>query len=365
MRQHSEYSDEAVRPHSTLRMRRRIVRETSSAALPSPHPLPPVRIRRRAFVAGLGAIACRSAFAQPSLHTYRIGFLRIGTPPRSFIEPFRQGLSELGYVEGKNLVIEFEAATTAEQLPEAAAKLVSKNVHLIVASGAAAVLPAWHASGTIPIVFVAGIDPMAAGLASGGLAQHSSNVTGLTTVQIDLTAKRIELLKEMLPALQRIAFLIRDGNPGCADYVREAKKATTALGLKLDVISVRSRTDLDGAFESIRALGADAIVPMDDSVFTEARRQIVELANHYRLPGIYPTREFVEEGGLLSFGPNYSAVFRRAAALVDKIMKGVRPADLPIEQPTTFEIVVNISTSNALQLEIPLSILVRADELME
>ena len=325
-------------------------------------------MRRREVIAILASIAIAwsgTPRAQQWNRLYRIGFLRIGPPPSSFIEPFRNELSELGYSEGRNLVIEFGLARSAEQLPEVAAELVRRDVDLIVASGAAAVLPARDAAKGRPVIFVAGIDPIATGLTIRELAQTGANITGLTTVQIDLTAKRMQILKEMLPSLTGVAFLVRESNPGSADYVQEAEKAAHALGIRLHVLKVQTTESLDAAFESALSVGADAVVPMDDAAFTSARRRLVELAQRHRLPGVYPIREFVAEGGLISLGPKYQEVYRRAAAYVDKILKGTSAADLPVEQPTSFEIVLSLRAASALNLTIPPTLLARADEVIE
>jgi putative tryptophan/tyrosine transport system substrate-binding protein len=187
-------------------------------------------------------------------------------------------------------------AKSAEQLPEAASALIRRNVDVIVASGAAAVLPARDAAKGVPVI----IDPIASGLAIRGLAQPGANVTGLTTTQIDLTAKRVQLLKEVLPSLKAVAFLVREGNPGSAEHVREMQRATQALGLALHVIAVGSASDLEDAFRTALDRGASALVPMSDAALTSARRTLVQLAERYQLPGVYYIREFVIEGGLIS-----------------------------------------------------------------
>jgi putative tryptophan/tyrosine transport system substrate-binding protein len=325
-------------------------------------------MRRREFIRLSSTFAVAlpyAARAQVPNRVYRIGFLRIGPPPPSFIEPFRQGLKDLGYVEGQNLTIEFGLAKNAEQLPEVADALVRRNVDLIVASGAAAVLPARDAARGVPVIFIAGIDPITLGLASKGLAQGGANITGLTTVQIDLTAKRMQLLKEMLPSLTSVAFLLREANPGTALYVAEAERAAQTLGMSLHLMPTRSASDFEQAFRNALAFGAAAVVPMDDAAFTSNRRELVELAERYKLPGVYAIREFVAEGGLISLGPKYKDVYRRAATYVDKILKGTNPADLPVEQPTTFEVVINLKTAAALGIAIPPTLLARADEVIE
>ena len=324
-------------------------------------------MRRREFIATVGALlaASSSARGQPRQRLYRIGLLRIGQPPPSFIEPFRQGLRELGYDEAHNLIIDFALAERAEHLPEIATALARRKVDVIVASGAAAVLPARDASATIPVIFVAGIDPIGTGLAIRGLAQPGANVTGITTVQIDLTAKRMQLLKEVMPAESRVAFLSRETNPGNAEYVREATRAAAALGVALHVIPAQSEEDFSAAFQEAVAGGAGALIPMDDAAFTSGRGKLIELANHHRLPAVYPIREFVIDGGLVSLGPNYPEVYRRAAAFVDKIFRGASPSDLPVEQPTKFELVVNLKAAGALGVVFPPTLIARADEVIE
>jgi ABC-type uncharacterized transport system substrate-binding protein len=324
-------------------------------------------VDRREFMLGFGGVAASPllARAQQSPRVYRIGFLRVGPPPSSFIEPLRNGLRELGYVEGQNLVIEFALASSVDQLPDLSRALVRRNVDLIFASGAASVLPAKEASRSIPVVFVAGIDPIATGLAVKGLAKPDANLTGLSTVQIDLTAKRMQLLKEMLTSVSLIAFLSRESNPGSAEYIREAERAAQTLSINLKLVSARGPEDFEKAFQSAAALGAGALVPMDDAVFTSERRRLVDLAERYRLPGVYPIREFVIAGGLMSLGPKYQDVYRHAATFIDKILKGVRPAELPVEQPTTFEVVINQKTAKKLGLTVPPTLLARADEVIE
>jgi putative ABC transport system substrate-binding protein len=217
----------------------------------------------------------------------------------------------------------------------------------------------------MPVVFVAGIDPIATELTVRGLAQPGANVTGLTTVQIDLTAKRMQLLKEMLPSLTRVAFLTRDANPGSAQYVHEAEQAAYLLGVGFHVISAHSPAEFEEVFRKALALGAGAVVPMDDAAFTSGRKALVQLAERYSLPGVYPIREFVLEGGLISLGPKYQDVYRRAATYVDKVLKGTKPSDMPVEQPTSFEVVVNVRTAKSLGLAIPPTLLARADEVIE
>jgi putative ABC transport system substrate-binding protein len=288
--------------------------------------------------------------------------LRFGSPPLAFIEGFRQGLRDLGYVEGQNIVIEYGLAQSVAQLPDVAAELVRLKVDVLVASGVPSVLPAKNATSTIPVVFVAAIDPVAAGLVAS-LARPGGNVTGVTVMQADLTGKRFQLLKELLPKLSRIAILVRATSPAAAEYVKEAELAARTLGTPLQVLTVREPRDLEGAFSAAR--GASALVWSDDAVFTAHRIQIAELALKNRLPTVSGLREVVEAGGLMAYGAHTGELHRRAATFVDKILKGAKPADLPVERPTKFELVINLKTAKALGLTIPPSLLGRADEVIQ
>ena len=323
-------------------------------------------LERREFITLLGGAALAwplAARAQQAGKMYRIGMLRVGAPPPSFIGPFRQGLSDLGYVEGKNTVIELGLARREEQLPDVAAELVDLKVDVLVASGTPAVVPARNATQTIPVVFVAGIDPIAIGLVAS-LARPGGNVTGLTALHADLTGKRLELLKEIVPTLSRVALLSRVANPGHQQYVREAALAARTLGMELQVLPVPASSDYEEAFRS--ASGAGGLLQVDDAVFTSHRLTLVELATRHRLPGVYGGgREFVEAGGFLALGPNYSDLYRRAATYVDKLLKGAKPADLPVEQPTKFELIINLKTAKVLGVEVPPMLLARADEVIE
>jgi len=301
------------------------------------------------------------AAAQPAGKVHRIGILRVGPPPPSFIEPFRQGLRELGYVEGQNIAFEFGLARDVKQIPDVAAGLVRLKVDVLVASGTPSVLPARNATRTIPVVFVTALDPVATGVVAS-LARPGGNVTGFTAFHADLTGKRLELLKEVLPKLSRVAVLSRVTNPGHAQYVREAELAARVLRVELQILPVRGPSDFEGAFHAAR--GADALLQVDDAALTAHRRQLVELAARNRLPGIYGFREFVELGGLLAYGPDYGDMYRRAATYVDKILKGAKPRDLPVEQPRKFDFVINLKTAKALGITIPPEVLSRADRVI-
>jgi putative ABC transport system substrate-binding protein len=303
-----------------------------------------------------------AAEAQPAKPVYRIGFLRNGPPPESFIGGFRQGLRELGYVEGQNINIEYGLAGSADQLPDTAAELVRRNVDVIIASGTPPVVAAKTATRTIPIVFVAAIDPIATGLADS-LARPGGNVTGFALIEADLMGKRLELLREIVPGLSRVAVLSQSINPGNAEYVRQAELAARALGLQLQVIAVHDPGDFERAFTEIRDAGA--VIQLADVLFTSYRREMVELAVKHQLPVVYGLREFVDAGGLLAYGPDIPDHYRRAAIYVDKILKGAKPADLPVQQPTKLELVINLQTARAMRLEIPRAILALADEVIE
>jgi putative ABC transport system substrate-binding protein len=293
---------------------------------------------------------------------HRIGFLRSGPPPETFLQGFRQGLRDLGYVEGQNVTVEFEVAASADQLPAAAAELARRKVDVIIASGTPSVPPAKRATTTIPIVFVASIDPVATGMAVS-LARPGGNVTGLAGIHADLMGKRLEFLKAALPRLSRVAVLCHATNPGNAEYIKQGELAAQALGLQLQVVAVRNAADLGRAYGEAR--GAGALVQLDDVLFTTHRKQVVELAVRNELPAMYGFREFVDVGGLMAYGPDWPDLYRRAASVVDKILKGAKPADLPIEQPTKFELVINLKTARALGLTIPQSVLLRADEIVQ
>lgn len=303
-----------------------------------------------------------TAEAQQAGKVNRIGFLRVGPPPTTFIEGFRQGLRELGYLEGQNITIEYGLARSAGEVPDVAAELVRLKVDVLVASGTPSVLPARNATSTIPVVFVAAIDPVATGVITS-LARPGGNVTGVTAMHADVTGKRLELLKELLPKLSRIAVLVRATSPATAQYVKEAELAARTLGAQLQVLAVRDPRDFEGAFSA--AQGASALLQVDDAVFTAHRTQIAELALKNRLPTMSGLSEMVEAGGLIAYGPHYGDLYRRAATHVHKILKGAKPADLPVEQPTRFELVINLKTAKALGLTIPPSVLVRADQVIQ
>jgi putative tryptophan/tyrosine transport system substrate-binding protein len=317
-----------------------------------------------AIVVALGPLLAPivAAEAQQPGKVHRIGFLRNGPPPQTFIEGFQNGLRELGYADGQDISIEYALADSAAQLPNAAAELVRRKVDVIIASGTPPVAAAKNATRTIPIVFVASIDPVATGLVAS-LARPGGNVTGFAGIHADSMGKRLELLREVVPGISRVAVLSHATNPGNVEYIKHAELAAPALGLQLQVVAVRDADDLERAFREMRS--ASAVIQLDDVVFTSHRRPVVELAAKYRLPVMYGFKEFVDAGGLMAYGPDLPDLYRRAATYVDKILKGAKPADLPIEQPTKLELVINLKTARTFGLDIPATVLARADEVIE
>jgi putative ABC transport system substrate-binding protein len=325
-------------------------------------------VRRREFIGQLAGAVFEwlllgaSAQAQGLRKVKRIGFLRVGPPPVAWIEALRQGLREHGHIEGQNIVIDFGLTPNAAHLSYAASKLARLKVDIIFASGTPPLLAAKEIAGTIPVVFVAAIDPVATGLAAS-LAHPGGNITGLTNTQADITGKQLQLLKELLPGLSRIAVMVRAANQASARYVEEAETAARSLGVQLQVLAMRDPHEIEAMFMTAR--GASAVLLTDDAVFTANRTLITELARENRLPFISSTSEFAKSGGLMSYGPNTSDLYRRAAAHIDKILKGATAGELPIEQPTKFEFVINGKTAKVLGLTIPPTLLARADEVIE
>jgi putative ABC transport system substrate-binding protein len=323
-------------------------------------------MKRREFIIWLGC----SAIAKPTAVLAqeagkvirRIGFLRVGPPPPAFIDGFRKGLRELGLVEGRHFVIEYALAQSAAQTPGAAAELVRRGVDILVASGTPSVLPARDAAGQTPVVFVATLDPVATGLVAS-LARPGRNITGMTSISGDVIAKRLQMIKELLPSLTRIAILVRESSPTAAQYVQEARTAARNLGIELQIESERNPQDLDGIFAAVH--GSSALLVADDAEFTADRARIAELALRSRLPTVSGLREMVEAGGLMAYGASFGELYRRAASHVHKILQGANPADLPVEQPTKFELVLNMRTARTLGLTIPPSLLALADEVID
>ena len=304
--------------------------------------------------------------AQPGAQEARIGVLTLSTAswaPNA--EGFRQGLREHGYVEGQNIVFEHrDAAGRADRLPALAGELVRLNVDVIVTQSNVAALAAKHATQTIPIVMAIAGDPVEAGLVAS-LARPGGNVTGLTLMQTELSGKRLELLKEVAPNITLVAVIWNPTDPPAARSLQETEAAARSLGLKLHAIEARSRADLEAAFKAVAAVRPGAFFTLPGGMFQDNIRRIIEFAVKRRLPGVFPNREFAEAGGLLSYAPSLGANWRRAAVFVDKILRGARPADIPVEQPTNFELVINLKTAKALGVTIPASMLGRADRVIK
>ena len=318
---------------------------------------------RRMFVAGVAAVlvAPLAAEAQQTGKVYRIGFLRAGEPPKFWIEEFRQGLRELGYVEGQNLIIEFRIGTL-DQLPQLAEELVRSKVDVILASASSAGIAAKNATTTVPIVFTSLSHPVEIGLVKS-LARPGANITGLTVNVAAHAVKRLELLRELVPTLRHVAMLTHPGHPTDPVQRKEMEEAARALRLQLNPTAVRGPEDFEAGFKAIGR--ADGLVHIDTPLFTTHRARLAELAAKSRLPAIWANRTIVEAGGLMSYGTYIPALFRRAAIHVDRVLKGTKPADLPVEQPTTFEFIINLKTAKALGLTMPPSLLLRADQLIE
>ncbi len=312
------------------------------------------------------AVPLAAAAQQPG-KVYQIGVLETiaASLNSENLQAFRQELTALGYVEGRNLALAYRSADgRAERFPELAAELVRRRVDLIVTRGTPAAIAAKKATTVIPIVMAASGDPLGSGLVPS-LARPGGNLTGLSAVVTELAGKRLELLREAFPAFSRVAHLWNPSNPMSANDWRETIAAARALGVMASSLEVRKSEDFRPAFEAARKQRADVMVVSLDALMQNHHRQIVDLARRHRLPDVYASREFVEAGGLMAYGVSYPDLYRRAAIYVDKIFKGVRPADLPIEQPTKFELVINLKTAKVLGLTIPPSLLVRADHLIE
>ena len=310
---------------------------------------------------------CVSTHAQQPTKIPRIGLLFTATPSAAAarIEAFRQGLRELGYVEGKNILIEQRYAEgQLNHMNELAAELVRLKVDVIVTIGPAATRPAKEATHAIPIVMGVDDDPVGNGFVAS-LARPGGNITGLASLAPEIGGKQLELLKEIVPRLSRVAVLGTSTQPGNAQSLREAEVAAQALAVKLQYLDVLSPKDIEPVFRTASNGRAEAVLVLRASVFFSHRKQIVDLAAKRQLPAMYYTTEYVEEGGLMTYGVSITDLFRRAATYVDKILKGAKPAELPIEQPTKFELVVNLKTAKRIGLTIPPNVLARADKVIK
>jgi putative ABC transport system substrate-binding protein len=309
-----------------------------------------------------------AAEGQPAGKVRRLGYLSAGSPPGNprLIEAFRQGLRDLGWAEGQNVAIEYRFAEGRfDRLPGLAAELVRLTVDVIVASPLPAALAAKSATGTIPVVFMGVADPVGQGLVAS-LAVPGGNVTGLSfSVGPDIFGKDLELLKDAVPRLRHVAVLSNPASQGQRLILSNVKSAARSLGLQLQLLEARGPEEFDGAFAAMARERVGALFVVTDPAYSPHRARLAELAAKSRLPSIFTQREDAEAGGLISYGPRLSDLWRRGATYVDKLLKGARPADLPVEQPTKFELVINLKTAKALGLTIPPSVLARADEVIQ
>jgi putative ABC transport system substrate-binding protein len=326
-------------------------------------------ITRRVFVGSLagGLLAAPLAVdAQQAGKIAKIGYLGVGTAPAyaNRIEALRAGLHDLGYVEGKNVVIEYRWAERADQLPKLAAELVRINVDVIFATSSTEVEAARQATKTIPIVFATHADPVSLGHIAS-LPRPGGNITGLTLLLTDLVAKELEILKEVVPHATRLGVLLTLTAPSHRPALQAAKAAGEKLGVQVHMVSVQTAEDLDGAFATMARERVGGLLVVASPLTRSQRTLLAELALKHRLPGMFGTKENVEAGGLMSYAADLPDLTRRAATYIDKILKGAKPADLPVEQATKFEFVINLKTAKALGLTIPQSVLVRADQVIQ
>jgi putative ABC transport system substrate-binding protein len=308
-------------------------------------------------------LAPSPSHAQAVAKTPRVGMLTPAFDPHSGFAGFRQGLRDLGYVEGQSIALEYRYAEgQVERLPALAAEFVRLTVDVILADSVAAARAAQHASETLPIVLVGG-DPVGQGLVAS-LARPGGNITGVSVNDPALMGKRLELLKAAVPGVTRVAYLWHAA-PITARSLQEAERAARALGMQLHSVEVRDPYPFDQAFATMAAAHADALITQPSAQFFTRRTQLVDMAVKTRLPGVFPEREFAEAGGLMAYGNSIPGAYYRAATYVDKILKGAKPADLPVEQAMKFELVINLKTAKALGLTIPPTLLFQADEVLQ
>jgi putative ABC transport system substrate-binding protein len=307
------------------------------------------------------------ADAQPPAKVARIGFLSVGSAASMSgrVEAFRRGLREQGYTEGQNIVVEYRyAEDKLDRLREFAEELARLKVDVIVTGGPIATRPAKETAGTIPIVLAYEADPIRTGLVAS-LARPGGNITGLSSNAEELSGKRLELLKEAIPKLSRVAVLRNPGMLGTAEALKDAELAAQSLGLKIQALEIRGPSDLDGIFQGAKKGSAGALMTIGDPVTFTHRKRVADLAIKNRIATIHGQIQFAEAGGLMVYGPNDADMYRRAATFVDKILKGSKPADLPVERPVKFDLVINLKTAKQLGLTIPPNVLARADRVIK
>jgi ABC-type uncharacterized transport system substrate-binding protein len=331
-------------------------------------PISAGKMRRRELIIAIGGIASlpMAAYAQPAKRLPTIGFLGAATPAvaGNWVTAFTKRLEELGWIDGRTVTIEYRwADSRPERYNAIAAEFVAAKVDVIVTWASAPVLAAKRATSVVPVVFAAQMDPVGAGVVAS-LARPGGNVTGLSIQQTDTAAKRLQLLRDVLPDLRRLATMADVNAAGAVLEIREVQTTASKLGLEVIPLEIRQAEDIAPAIEGLKGR-ADALYVATDPLVLSNRVRINELAQDAGLPTIYGYREYVDSGGLLSYGPNFSDLFRRAADYVDKILRGTKPADLPVEQPTKFDLVINLKTAKKLGLTVPPTLLARADEVIE
>ena len=305
------------------------------------------------------------AYAQKQSTTPRMGVLLLGAPPNANLDAFIQGLRELGYIEGKNILVEYRFAEgKADRLPELARELVLLKVDAIFTAGTPAIFALKGATKTIPIVFFSASDPIGTGVVAS-LAHPGGNITGISVLASDLWPKRLELLKEIFPKLSRVAMLWNKGNAGMNLEAKATQEVAGPLGVTLQDRGVKDPNELDTVFALMIKDRPDGFLALMDPVLNSYQKQILDFLAKNRLPAIFENKAWVEAGGLISYGANYADVHRRAATLMDKILKGAKPADLPVEQPTRFELFINLKTAKEIGVTIPQSVLYRADRIIK
>ena len=324
-------------------------------------------VNRRAFLSLLGAVAVAptAGRAQPRPAVARVGVLGERAPEDPFIEAFRRSLQELGYREGQTLVLEYRYARGAvDRFPELAGELLRLKLDVLVVGGTIAARAARTHGSAVPIVFVVAGDPVGAGLAAS-LARPGGNLTGLTNLSPGLLPKQLELLREAVPKLSRLSVIFNPANPSNEPALHEVRAAANSMGVELQVLPVRRPSDLAGAFAALARWKTGGVLAVSDPTLGSQLAEIARRAAALRLPAMYSRKEFVEVGGLIAYGPSFEENYRRAARYVDKILRGAKAGDLPIEQPTRFELAANLKTAKALDLTIPPALLARADRVVE
>jgi putative tryptophan/tyrosine transport system substrate-binding protein len=325
-------------------------------------------VKRREFISlfGIGTVAWPvGARAQQPGKTYRIGWLQPSPLPDQWLNGFRHGLQEFNYIDGKNMVIEYRwGGGNVDYLSATAAEMVHQNLDVIVSTNTAALLALQKATTIIPIVMLGTADPVASGLVES-LARPGGNITGMSSMAPELSTKRLELLKDVVPKLGRVTVLSNSGNPAAVQALQETRAAAQSLGLTVDSVDARAPAEIDGALSMIDTEPPGAIVLLIDAMTNSQRIPIADFAIKHRLASISPFREFTEAGGLMAYGPNNPDMLRRAGSLIDKILRGTKPADLPVQQPTKFEMIINLKIAKTLGLTVPPSLLATADEVIE